>query len=161
MRNRSGLTLLEVVFVIGILSFAIAGLLVAYINCGRLNEHDRLASQAINIARELMELEFNNRTDFDNIVSWSMADRGAEGMIATYGFNGSAAVIVNNLAADLKRVKVVVCWRSRDGSIIGEDHGGGDEGNALNGEFDSGEDTLVDNDELDSVVQLTSALSRR
>ena len=160
--KKSGLTLLEVMFVVGILVFAIAGLLVGYINCVALNEHDRNFTQAMNIARMLMEEIYNQRGSFNSIVSESIPMQGADGMLDRFNFRGSASIVVSDIMpGDLKEVIVVLCWEERGGNrISGEDDGCGNPDHRLDGIFQECEDTNGDG-RLSSSVELISAIARR
>ena len=156
--KSSGLTLMEVMIVVAILSFAITALLVGYINCVTLNEHDRKFSQAMNFARELMEQIYNQRTDFASIASSEIPkEGGGDTMMSLYGFLGSASIVVTEPVgiSNLKLIKIVICWEEKGGRIIGEDVN-------LNGHYDSGTDKNDDgNGELDSICTLRSAIAAR
>ncbi|MFC1704132.1 prepilin-type N-terminal cleavage/methylation domain-containing protein [Candidatus Omnitrophota bacterium] len=156
--KKQGLTLVEVLIVVTILAFAITALLYGYTTCVTLNEHDRRFSQAMNIARELMEKIYNQRTDFDAIVSQEIPKSLAgedNDMTELYGFPGSASVQITDPVDDLKLIKIVICWEEKGGRIIGDDVN-------LNGEYNDGIDKNTDgNDVLDSVCTLRSAITDR
>ena len=157
---RKGFTMVELIFVIGILAFVITGLLIAYVNCVTLNEHNRNFSIAMNLARQLMELLYYNCYNRD---MWELITEPAygagegepipnlEGVTMPPGYSGT--LYMDDKSPSLKEFTLVICWRERGTRVIGEDLN-------LNGVWDGEEeDFLVDNDRLDSPCMLTTALT--
>jgi Tfp pilus assembly protein PilE len=153
---KKGLTMIELMFVVAILVFVIAGMLVAYVNCLTLNEHNLKFSIGMNVARRIMEEVYYRKSDWDWIHDYQYNEAY---MSASYSVQGySAAIVVNNtIDPMLKVVTVVVCWREKGGRIIGEDDGAGVPANRLNGRLDSGEDRNGDG-RLTSRCEITTAI---
>lgn len=66
---------------------------------------------------------------------------------------GKGVIYIDSTNANLYTVSVVVCWRNKDGRVIGED-------TDLDGVLDGGED-LNSNSKIDSKVNLTLQIARR
>ena len=155
---KKGFTMIELIFVIGTLAFVIAGLLVAYVNCLALNEHNLKFSNAISLARMLMEDEYYLRDNWSAIVSDSLSESIVKTRFNLDGY--SAAVYVDDVDPLLKQVTVVVCWREKGGRIVGEDDGAMGTEAPLNGVLHPSED--VNNDgRLSSPCEITSAITKR
>jgi len=154
-----GFTMIELMFVIAILVFVVAGLLVAYVNCLTLNEFNLKFSIAMNLARQAAELTHYYSSNWSAIVSQEYDEAY---MSANHNVEGySEAIIVDNsVDPSLKIITVVVCWRGKGGRIIGEDNGAGVSGNQLNGRRDSGEDANGDG-RLSSPCEITFAIAKK
>lgn len=139
-----GYTLIEILFAIGLLAFALCGILVTFTSAMSLNAFSKNINIATNAAESLME---KIRTDaFPNIVG------DYNGLV----FNVTAipasvgVVYVNNTNPELLNVTISVCWRQGT-RIIGEDKN-------LNGVLNAGEDTNG-NGIIDSPVKLTTQIA--
>lgn len=182
--NKRALTMLELIVVIGIIGFSLAGILISYVSSLNLSEYDKNLTIAMNIAREKMEELSNKRlTNYDDLgiemcfgcptitdlcAGCSITGSSTSRVISynntyvqnQYGFNGSCAIYIKDIdpipgSDNLKEARVVVCWKQRLGRIIGEDKN-------LNGKYDTGEDMAGGySSELDSPCELISAFAKR
>ena len=145
--SNKGFSLIEVLFAAGILAFVLCGLLVMYVNLFLFGDISRQTTLAVNAAQAKLE-ELKN-TNFDSIIS------------GTFTVNGFAAadamgvVEVANAApySDLKIVRVVISFRQQGQRIVGEDRN-------LNGVWDAGEDTMINNSRLDSPIEVVTLISK-
>jgi type II secretory pathway pseudopilin PulG len=155
---KKGFTMIELIFVVGTLAFVIAGLLVAYVNCLALNEHNLRFSNAISLARLLMEDMYYLRSDWSAIQDLSYSEQD---VLTEFDVDGySAAVYVNEIDPLLKEITVVVCWRERGGRIVGEDNSAVGTAVPLNGVLDTAEDINGDG-RLSSPCELIAAIAKR
>jgi len=145
-KKTAGLTLAELMIAALILGVVLVGILASYIACLDLNELSRNASIAINLGQTKLE-EIKNHTyalietDYNN-VPFNIA-----------GLTGMGVSYVDDTNPDLLMVTVTVCWRQKNGRIVGEDTN-------LNGQLDSGEDTIDPNGRLDSLAQVVTYIAR-
>jgi len=151
MKNRAGkntsggFTLLEVLFASAIMAACISGLLLTYINLLTLTDLTRFFTVATNAAsrkiEEIKRLPYGTIADYNN-TTFNVADfyppEDAIGRV-------EVANTTNTTGAFLKRIRVVVCFRTR-GRVIGEDKN-------LNGALDSGESP---DSRLDSPVEIVT-----
>ena len=161
-KNKKGLTLMEIL-VAAFITVIVFGSLLTLINyTADLQEMSRNRITAMNAARQMME---QVKLDVKQAVSFS-AVVGNYDVLTGIGYNlrsftpigfaaGSASGIVYtdvvpNSTSNLYDVTVAVCWRQKNGRVIGEDQ-------SLNGILDGGEDTNG-NGRLDSPCVLTSAV---
>ncbi len=132
--SRGGFTLAELVLVIFVVAIVSTALLGTFVTCLALNENSRMTTVAMNLARDIMEEAIKNP-------DWSLIVSGhyVSGDLLFYGsYNVSCQVSVKNFPNDssptLKFVRVAVCWRLKNGRVVGSDAN-------LNGEVDTGEAT--------------------
>ena len=173
---KKALTMIELIIVIGLLGFALAGLLISYVSSLNLSEYDKNLTIAMNIAREKMERLYDERDeDFDGLGSGMCDDEAAGCSISgnntnrvvsfnnsnireTYNnFNGSCVIYIDEIdpfGDNLKQARVAVSWRQRLGRIIGEDKN-------LNGLFDGGDDNEDGDGLLNSPCEITTAFANR
>lgn len=144
LNNNKGLTLMEIMVSLAILVPLFAGVMVGYVKCLEFNSISKNTSTAIlAVQNKITEIE---NTQFDQVVStYNNATFTATGL------DGIGVTYVDSSVANILSVKTVFCWRERNGRIMGEDAN-------QNGQWDSGEDTIDNNSELDSVVQLTTII---
>ncbi len=143
-----GFTLVEILVTVAILAFCLCGLLASYANMFFLADLLRGFTLTTNAIQAKME-EIK-KTNFDNLLSLNGTTFDLSGFASS---DGKGVIQVTNTAySDLKRARIVACLRIR-GRIIGEDKN-------LDGDLDSGEDTLIFNGRLDSPLELITLISR-
>lgn len=141
-----GMTLVEVITAAAIFAFCLAGLLLTYMNLFTMTDLTRDLTLATNAMQARMEeikhFPFSGLAALDNTT------------FAVEGFNLTDAIgvvqVSNTTYTDLKQVRLVICFRSRN-RLIGEDTN-------LNGELNAGEDT-DGNDRLDSPSELVTTIA--
>lgn len=115
-RNRSGLTLIEVITAAAIFAFCLSGLLLTYINLFTLTDLTRDFTIATNAMQSRME-EIK-RVPFINLGSLENAT------FAVAGFSTEDATgitrVTDTAYSDLKEVRLIVSFRSRN-RVIGPD----------------------------------------
>lgn len=120
-RRRSGLTLVEVMVALGILSFGMLAMLTMQIHAMRGGKTSRHTTQAAQIARDRMEffhrIEWTD-TDLDDTAGWQLAGQLIDTQIETQGGATTYADTrftvdwqIQDVAADLKQLDVRVTWR--------------------------------------------------
>ncbi|HSV43529.1 MAG TPA: type II secretion system protein [Candidatus Bathyarchaeia archaeon] len=144
--NNRGATLVEVLVTAAILAVAVTGILMSYLQCMELTEVAKNMSRAVQAAQTRMEQIRSTpyttiKATYDNI-GFSVS-----------GLNGYGASFVNDTAGDLLEIRVVVCWKQKNGRVYGEDAN-------LNGLLNVGEDENS-NGVLDSPVMLVARLYER
>lgn len=149
MDKRRGFTLIEVLLVTMILAVVLCGLLAIYANLFFLTDFLRDYTSATNAVQAKME-ELRKDT-FDSLTVGSSTFN-----LTDYGFpfsDSKGVVEINSTSyADLKRIRIVACFKSRN-KIIGEDQN-------LNGILNQGEDTWIVNNRLDSPVELVTLVAK-
>lgn len=121
-----------------------AGVMIGYVKCIEYNNLSSNTSAAIlAVKNKITEIE---NTPFAQIVS--LYD---DATFTVAGLDGIGVSYIDPSVANILKVKTVFCWQERNGRVIGEDAN-------QNGQWDSGEDTIVNNNELDSIVQLTTII---
>ncbi len=155
--HLTGFTLIELLLTINILAFCLCGVLLTYINMFILSDLSRDITLATNSLQAKME-EIK-KTNFDNLSSLNgttfniagFASSDAKGRIEVYN-----VTLRPTPTETLKRVRIVVCFKSR-GRIIGEDKN-------LNGILDSGEDKNMPGEDgynrLDSPMELLTLIAK-
>jgi len=138
--NRQGMTLPELLIAAAILGIAITGMLISYLKCMELNlisTHMSVATKAASSRMEQIKATgFDQvKTDFDAVAF----DVG--------GINAKGVTYVDDTVSDFLTITVAVSWKLPNGRLFGEDAN-------LNGQWDSGEDTISANSRLDGAVQL-------
>jgi len=145
--NSSGFTLIELMVATFVLALVLVAILGSYITCLDLVELSKNTSVAMNIAQTKMEEIKNStytqiKTNYDRVP------------FAITGLTGMGVSYVDNTNPDLLQVTVTVCWRQKNGRIIGEDTN-------LNGGLDAGEDKSNPlNNQLDSLGQVVSYIAK-
>jgi prepilin-type N-terminal cleavage/methylation domain-containing protein len=141
---KKGFTLIEVIFTAGILAFAICGLLLTYINLFSLGDISRKMTLANNALQAKLEEIKNGSIDYNPFDIPGFAAGDAKGVVYVSNVSGYS---------DLKRVRIIVCFRQKGQRIVGEDKN-------LNGIWDTGEDTVIVNNQLDSPVEVVTLIAR-
>ena len=139
-KGTEGFALVEVMVSAVIMILAFVGILVTYMKCMELNEMSRNKSMATKAAKTRMELintsAFSSLTANYNNIPFLPAVRMA------------GVSYINTTNPDLAQIVVSVCWRQKNGLLVGEDAD-------LDGVLDAGEDTNG-NGMIDSPVQLVT-----
>ena len=120
MRNQSqrGFTLAELIFVIGIMSVVIVGMMKLYIYASMLAELAGNKTYAVSEAHNKLE-EIRNHT-YDQIAT-DYASGGTPGnTFNVSNLTGKGFIYVDSSNANLLQVKVAVCWRDKYSRIVGE-----------------------------------------
>jgi prepilin-type N-terminal cleavage/methylation domain-containing protein len=163
--GKRGFTMIELMLAVAILAFTITAILVGYVNCSVLTEHNRKFAQAMNIAREFIEERVKAVYSWDPTIFGEWWDNGGnssttfipnDSLKDHWNLDGSAVIYMDNLimpSGNLIHIKVIVCWRDRNGRVVGEDKN-------LNASVDVGED-INGNGQLDSPVTLETTVARR
>ena len=140
--NR-GFTLPELMISALILGVTFVGLLLTFVKCMELNELSRNSMTAVAAAKSKME-EIKN-ADLNQIyTSYNNVSFDVTGFSSA---NAKGVSYVNNSNPDLLLVTISVCWKQKNGRIIGEDAN-------LNGAYNVGEDTITANGTIDSPAQV-------
>lgn len=144
--DRRGMTLAELMIATMIMSITFVGILSTFLYClslGELSEHKATA-----LASAKTKMEAIRNTPFEDLVA--TYDHVTFSVPAD--LNGSGISYIDDSAnPNLIRIKVSVCWREKNGRMIGEDSN-------LNGVLNGGED-VNGNSEIDSPVQLETLIS--
>jgi prepilin-type N-terminal cleavage/methylation domain-containing protein len=151
-----GFTLVELLLAVGIFAVCLCGILLTYIGMLLLSDLSRDLTLGTNAVQAKME-EMKN-TGFDSLSSFNGTTFAINGFSISYA-KGRIEVCDNVTCpalvpyGDLKRVRIVACFKSR-GRVIGEDKN-------LNGSLDigMGEDTNG-NTRLDSPVELLTLIAK-
>ncbi len=167
--SKKAFTLVEVMVTIGIITIVIVNLLRSYVYSSTLTELSGNMSYAITKAQGKME-EIRNH-NFETItMDYAPAGTPPKNIFAltkaTDGVEGMGVITITDVdpgvTANLLQVEIVVCWRNKDGRIIGEDNGGTDPTKALNGALDSGFETDADgNTRISSPLTIISMIAKR
>lgn len=153
MKNlKVGFTLVEVLFSMAVLVFAVVGLLQLFIYCSGLAEVARLTTFAVSEAQgKLAEIRNHNFVDI-------VTDYGPGGPDNTFNLTqltGTGVIYIDNTNPQLLEIEIVLSWQAKGRRIIGEDTN-------LNSVFDAGEDTIgAPNGKLDSPTSLISLIALR
>lgn len=146
-KNRAGFSLAELLLAVSILAFGLCGILVTYISMHILSDLSR-DSTAVNSALQAKAEEIK-RTSFSALSALNSTTFDISGFSSN---DAKGLVEVSDTAySDLKRVRVIVCFKSR-ARVIGEDEN-------LNGSLNSGEDANS-NGRLDSPAELIALIAR-
>lgn len=155
--NNKGFTLVELMAAALIMLIVTAALLMVYIRVLEANETSRNSYSALGQARSRMEQIRNalQKAREDDSVSWGfvVAQYNSVSFNPDVGSASSAVSYISTADPDLYEITVTVCWRQKNGRVIGDDKN-------LNGVLDAGEDP-DGNNLLDSYVQLTSLFYTR
>lgn len=112
---KSGFTLSELLLAAAILVFVLAGLLALFTNCLISNETNRNFTLAYSAIQAKME-EIKD-TSFDNLDAYNGTSFDLDGFPSG---NGKGKIGVSNEATDLKRIRIVACFKVRN-RLIGND----------------------------------------
>jgi type II secretory pathway pseudopilin PulG len=166
-RRKKGFTLVEVLVTVGIFIIVILSLLKAFISFSVLE--DSADNTAIVLSKAQSKLEEMREHNFDTL----MTDYNPGGNPGVFyltkvndGVEGAGVIYLRQVSTIpttlLLEAEVVVCWRNKDGRIVGEDNGGTDSAKALNGVLDTlvGEDT-DGNGKMSSRIDLMTMIAKR
>lgn len=113
--SSKGFTLSELMIASGILAFVFASLLLVFINCILLNELNRNFTLAYTAIQDKME-EIKN-TAFDSLDTLNATTFNLAGFSSA---NGQGKIEVSDESTNLKRIRIVACFMSRN-RLIGDD----------------------------------------
>lgn len=149
-------TLMELMIAALILALVLVGLLASYISCMQLTEITRNISIAVNVVqakaeeiKKQSELPLTEDHDYETLKT---DYNGAS--FTTPRLNGIGVSYVDDANPKLVKITVSLSWRQSRGMVIGEDKN-------LNGQWDSGEDTLIANNTLDSPAEIVTYIAKR
>jgi prepilin-type N-terminal cleavage/methylation domain-containing protein len=145
-KGSRGMTLIEVITAAAIFAFCLSGLLLTYMNLFTLTELTRDFTLATNAMQARME-EIK-RIPFVNLASLNNATFTVTGFTA--GNVSGVSQVFDTAYSDLKQVRLVVCFKSKN-RLIGEDAN-------LNGALNAGEDANA-NGRLDSPAELVTFIA--
>jgi len=141
LQSGMGLTLIEIIITMAILTGLLVGLLNVFIYCFDLQETSRNTAIVLNQARAKIE-EIRN-TGFSAIVA--TYNGNVSSLTTPYGKIRTEAINVPGSNGNLIDIRVLACWRQKGGRIIG------------NATFTAGNMTNC----LASPVELVTAISNR
>ena len=142
-----GFTLVEILITTAILALCLCGLLASYVNMFSLSDLSRDFLQATNAVQA--KTEEIKKTNFDNLSGLNATAFDIAGFSA--GVAKGLVEVSDTAYADLKRVRVVVCFKSR-GRLFGDDTN-------LNGALNAGED-VNNNGRLDSPAEIVTLIAK-
>lgn len=145
--RKKGFTLVEVLIGVGILAFCLCGILVSYINMFILSDLARDITLATTAVQD--QMENIKKMSFDSLSVLNSTTFAIAGFSA--GNARGRIEVTDSSYTDLKRVRIIACFKSRQ-RVIGEDTN-------LNGALDGGEDANG-NGRLDSSVEVVTLISR-
>ena len=114
-KSLAAFTLSELLLAAAILVFVLAGLLALFANCLISNETNRNFTLAYSAIQAKME-EIKD-TSFDNLDAYNGTSFDLDGFLSG---NGKGKIGVSNEATDLKRIRIVACFKVRN-RLIGND----------------------------------------
>ena len=161
MKRNCGFTLIEVMIAAVILAVAVLSMLGLFTRSLALAESMRHLTIAQFEVKQMMEHMCTPSYQGIRDVYTNNGFR-KETPFNIVGLTGKGTVYVNELAGGaygLRRIKVVVCYRSK-GGIVGEDNGSGTGGIALDGIVNGLEDANR-NGELDSPCQMETVVTNK
>lgn len=157
MKKNKGFSLVELLFAVFIAMVVFSALLTLVQSSLRIQSGSQDLILANNAARN--RIEDIRTAAFDTIVAtYHNRVFDASGFTVGSAKGRSTAVYVAGSGNELIDVRVVVCFRGRDGKVIGEDDGRGG-GIALDGVLNGGED-VNGNGLLDSPCVLVTAIRK-
>ena len=151
LRNCEGFSLAELLVTVGILVTVIVILLQLFIYNSVLAELSGNIGYVLSDAQTKLE-EIKN-SDY-SLITTNYASGGTPGN--TFNLSqgqGKGVIYIDSSNASLLQVTVVICWRNKDGRVIGEDTN-------LNGTLDAGED-LNGNGTIDSKATFILKIAKR
>jgi prepilin-type N-terminal cleavage/methylation domain-containing protein len=117
-KNKSGLTLIEVLAATAILAYCLTGMLLTYINMVTLTDVSRAFTLANNAGQHIMEVLTSNT--FDNITNSTLSSTAIDEILTNSEFNPEnawARIQVFDdpaLLGSLKKIRVMVFFRLRN-----------------------------------------------
>jgi prepilin-type N-terminal cleavage/methylation domain-containing protein len=117
-KNKSGLTLVEVLVATAIMAFCLSGMLLTYINMVTLTDVTRAFTLANNAGQHIMEVLKSNT--FDNVTNSTLSSSEIDAILTNSEFDSENAwariQVVNDAAllGSLKKVKVMVFFKLRN-----------------------------------------------
>lgn len=149
--SKNGFTLVEIVFVVGILSFVIISLIQVLIYTST------QAEMAGNKTAAVMEAQNKIEEIRNHAYSQIVTDYGSGGTpgntFALTLLNGMGIIYIDSSNSGLLVIEVVISWQNKYNRIVGED-------SDLDGVLDTGED-INSNSKFDSPVELVTFLTSR
>lgn len=113
--SNKGFTLIELLLSAAILAFALTGLLLLFINCIILNETNRNLTLAYNAVQAKTEEIKNKRFDSLDALNGTSFD-----LTGFPSGNAKGRIEISNEATNLKKIRIVACFMSRN-RLIGND----------------------------------------
>ncbi len=131
---KKAFTMVEVILVTVIVVVISTALITTFVTCLALNENSRMMTIAMNIARDKIEETINSKANWTGPLlssrSYGISALSKAPSLGGYSFNGSCQVLVFEKAPTLKLARVAVCWKLKNGRVVGSDLN-------LNGQSDS------------------------
>ena len=150
---QQGFSLVELLVVVGILVTVIVILLRVFIYNSVLAELSGNIAYAMSEAQAKLE-EIRN-SDY-SLITTNYASGGTPGN--TFNLSqgqGKGVIYIDSSNTSLLEISVVVCWKNKDGRVIGED-------TDLDGVLDAGEDlSSPPNNKIDSKATLVLKIAKR
>jgi prepilin-type N-terminal cleavage/methylation domain-containing protein len=147
-KSGQGMTLVELLVVVGILAVVVLGLIQTFLTGAMLTDLSNRKTIAFGEAQDKME-EIRNHTY--SLVAADYASGGTPGN--TFNLSqvaGKGRITIDSSTASLLKIDLVACFRDKSGHVIGEDKN-------LNGALDAGEDANS-NGVIDSPVKISTYL---
>lgn len=150
-KSNQGFSLIELMFVLGILVTTIAGMVRLFMFCSI--QADIAGNKTIAISQAQNKLEEIRNHSFD-LIATDYASGGTPGNTFNLSLiNGVGRIYIDSSNSELLTLEVVVSWANKHNRIVGEDQD-------LDGVLDPGED-IDGNGKLDSGVEIISMVTRR
>ncbi len=160
---KKGMTLVEVLITIMILTFVVLSLLQSFVYFSILaSASGNLAAVTAKAQSKMEEIRDHNFVD----IPTDFGEGGTPGNVffltrANDGVDASGVIYLDTVHSGLLQVTIVVSWRNKDGRIIGGDNGGGDATKALNGVWNTGEPSDSNGRLVSPVLTLVSYVAQR
>lgn len=151
-RKSSGFSLAELLVTVGILVVVIVVLLQLFVYNSVLAELSGNMGYVLSDAQTKLE-EIKN-SDF-SLITTNYASGGTPGN--TFDLSqgqGKGVIYIDSSNANLLQITVVICWKNKDGRVIGEDAD-------LDGVLDVGEDLPPTNSKIDSKAAFILKIAKR
>ena len=151
--SKAGITLVELMIAIGILTFVIVSMIQLYIYTSVQAELAGNKTLAVSEAQSKIEEMRNHNYD---LIAEDYGDGGTPGNTFDLSYlNGKGLISIDSTDPELLVLQVSIFWRDKYDRIVGEDLN-------LNGALDEDEgEDANENDRLDAVVELISMITRR
>src|SRR3990167_4005487 len=134
-KNPGGFTLIELVFVAGILAVVLTGMIQLFIHTSVTAELS--GNKTLAVAEAHNKLEEMRNHSFD-LIATDYASGGTPGdTFNLTNLTGKGKIYIDNSNPSLLTLKVVIAWQNKYNRIVGEDLD-------LDGTLDGGEDTDSD-----------------
>ena len=153
LKNRQGFSLIEILVAAFVLTIGILSTLQLFIYCSYLTEMSGNTNYVIDQAQAKID---EMRNSAFSTITTNYAAGGTPGNTFTLtNPTGMGVITINASTADLLQVEVNICWKNESNDrVIGEDLD-------LDGVPDSGEDTMIVNNKIDSPVKLITLIARK